>query len=199
VGGYANDTWKVRPNFTINLGIRLEHETVPLGEHTQTLNAVANTPGVIIFQNPQAQRVNPMPRVGLAYSPGKSGKTSIRAGFGVSYDVLYDNQGILSLPPELSTTVDVTGQNQGGFLANGGIAPNASGVPLTLAQLKAGTGAYINNEVRPHARHRPPGAGSVEPPIHSYSLERPAGIFHRAQPGHAQFTHQQPYQPDQRV
>ena len=149
VGGYANDTWKIRPNFTINLGIRLEHETIPLSEHTQTLNAVADTPGVIIFQNPQAQRVNPMPRVGLAYSPGKSGKTSIRAGFGVSYDVLYDNQGLLSLPPELTTTVDVTGQNQGGFLANGGIAPNATGVALTPAQLRAGTGAYINNEVRP--------------------------------------------------
>jgi hypothetical protein len=149
VGGYANDTWKIRPNFTLSLGIRLEHETVPLGEHTQTLNAVSNTPGVIIFQNPQAQRINPMPRVGLAYSPGKSGKTSIRAGFGVSYDVLYDNEGILSLPPELSTTVDVTGLNQGGFLANGGIAPNASGVPLTPAQLRAGTAAYINNEVRP--------------------------------------------------
>ena len=141
VGGYANDTWKIRPNFTLNLGIRLEHETVPLGEHSQTLNAVSNTPGVIMFQNPQAQRINPMPRVGLAYSPGKSGKTSIRAGFGISYDVAYDNQGILSLPPELSTTVDVTGFNQGGFLANGGIAPNATGVALTPAQLKAGTGS----------------------------------------------------------
>jgi len=149
VGGYANDTWKVRPNFTVNLGIRLEHETVPLSAHTQTLNAVANTPGVIVFQNPQAQRINPMPRIGLAYSPGKSGKTSIRAGFGISYDVAYDNQGILSLPPELSTTVDVTGLNQGGFLANGGIAPNATGVALTPAQLRAGTGAYVPNEIRP--------------------------------------------------
>ena len=29
-----------------------------------------------------------MPRIGLAYSPGTSGKTSIRAGFGRSFDVL---------------------------------------------------------------------------------------------------------------
>ena len=67
-----------------------------------------------------------MPRVGLAYSPGKSGKTSIRAGFGINYDVLYDNLGLLSLPPEITTTVDVTGESGQGFLAGGGIAPNAS-------------------------------------------------------------------------
>jgi hypothetical protein len=149
VGGYANDTWKISPNLTINLGVRLEHETIPLSEHSQTLNAVANTPGVITFQNPQAQRVNPMPRIGLAYSPGKSGKTSIRAGFGTNYDVLYDNQGLLSLPPELTTTVDVTGFAQQGFLAGGGIAPNASGAALTNDELRAGTGAYIPNQVRP--------------------------------------------------
>jgi hypothetical protein len=149
VGGYVNDSWKIKPNLTLNIGLRLEHETVPLSDHTQVLNAVSNTPGVITFQNPQAQRINPMPRVGLAYSPGKSGNTSIRAGFGISYDVGYDNQGILSLPPELTTTVDVTGLAQQGFLAGGGIAPNATGTVPSPADLRAGTGAYIPNEVRP--------------------------------------------------
>lgn len=147
--GYINDTWKVTPNFTVNLGVRLEHETLSQSEHTQVLNAVSNTPGVITFQDPTVQAVNPMPRIGLAYSPGKSGKTSIRAGFGIGYDVAYDNQGLLSLPPELTTTVDVTGLAQQGFLAHGGIAPNASGVALTPAQLRAGTGAYIPNQIRP--------------------------------------------------
>jgi hypothetical protein len=148
-GGFVNDTWKVNPNFTVNIGIRLEHETLPLSEHSQVLNAVSNVPGVITFQDPKVKAIQPMPRLGLAYSPGKSGKTSIRAGFGINYDVLYDNQGLLSLPPELSTTVDVTGQSGQGFLAGGGIAPNASGVALTPAELRAGTGAYIPNQVRP--------------------------------------------------
>jgi hypothetical protein len=148
-GTYANDTWKITPNLTLNIGIRLEHETVPESVHTQTLNAVSNTPGVITFQNPQAQRINPQPRIGIAYSPGKSGKTSIRAGWGINNDVLYDNLGILSLPPELTTTVDVTGFAQQGFLAGGGIAPNASGQALSPADLRAGTGAYIPNQVRP--------------------------------------------------
>lgn len=147
--GYASDTWKISPNLTLNLGVRLEHMTLPESEHTQVLNAVSNTPGVITFQDPTTQAVNAMPRIGLAYSPGKSGKTSIRAGWGIGYDVPYDNLGILSLPPELTTTVDVTGLAQQGFLAHGGIAPNASGEALSPADLRAGTGAYIPNQIRP--------------------------------------------------
>ncbi len=147
--GYFNDVWKASPNLTFNFGLRLEHITLPQSEHTQVLNAVSNTPGVIIFQDPSVPSVSPMPRAGVAYSPGKSGQTSIRAGFGINYDVLYDNQGLLSLPPQLSTTVDVTGLDQGNFLANGGIKPNAAGVPLTPAQIRAGTGGYVPNEVRP--------------------------------------------------
>ena len=54
-----------------------------------------------------------MPRVGIAYSPGTSGKTSIRAGFGRSFDVLVDNFGLLTLPPQFTTTVDVTGARPG--------------------------------------------------------------------------------------
>jgi hypothetical protein len=37
------------------------------------------------------------------------------------YDVLYDNQGLLTLPPQANHTIDVAGKNKSGFLANGGI------------------------------------------------------------------------------
>ena len=37
-----------------------------------------------------------MPRIGVAYSPGTSGKTVIRAGFGRNFDVLPDNFGLLT-------------------------------------------------------------------------------------------------------
>ena len=53
-----------------------------------------------------------MPRIGVACSPGTNGKTSVRAGFGINYDVLFDNLGLLSLPPQLSTTQDVTGHDR---------------------------------------------------------------------------------------
>ena len=103
-GFFANDTWRIRSNFTVNIGLRYEYQTIPYSEKLQTLNAISNVPGVITFGEPQPQKNAVMPRIGIAYSPGKSGKTSIRAGFGLFYDVLYDNQGLLSLPPQFITT-----------------------------------------------------------------------------------------------
>jgi outer membrane receptor protein involved in Fe transport len=104
---YANDQWKVTPNLTVNLGLRWEFTSVPYSERLQSLNSISNVPGLITFAEPQPQYKNFGPRIGVAYSPGTSGKTSIRAGFGINYDVLYDNIGILNLPPQYSTTVDL--------------------------------------------------------------------------------------------
>ena len=133
----------------MNLGVRYEYQTIPYSERLQTENAISNVPGLITFGEPQPQGNAIMPRIGIAYSPGTSGNTSIRAGYGLFYDVLYDNQGLLTLPPQSTTTVDVTGLDQGGFLLNGGIAPNATGAVLTQAEARAGTGGYVPNGTRP--------------------------------------------------
>ena len=150
-GVYLNDNWKATQHLTVNLGLRYEYQTVPYSETLQPRNAISNVPGVIVFQKPTAMTTAWMPRVGLAYSPGTSGKTSIRAGFGRSFDVLVDNFGLLSLPPQATTTVDRTGEDSSGFLATGGIAPNASAAALTQAQARAGTGGYVPNQVRPQS------------------------------------------------
>jgi hypothetical protein len=146
---FANDTWKIRPNLSLNIGVRYEYQTIPYSERLQTENAISNVPGVITFGQPQPQGDAIMPRIGIAYSPGTSGKTSIRAGYGLFYDVLYDNQGLLTLPPQATTTVDVTGLDKGGFLASGGIPASAKGASLTQAQARAGTGGYVPNGTRP--------------------------------------------------
>ena len=154
---YVQDSWKIRKNFTVDLGLRHEYTTVPVGERSQILNSIANVPGFLTFGVPQPQSKNFAPRIGLAYSPGNSGTTSIRAGFGLAYDVLYDNIGILALPPELSTTADVT--NSGpplsgapNFLKNGGISPNVQvSSSLTPAQARANTSAYIPNQTLPYS------------------------------------------------
>ncbi|MDQ6679203.1 MAG: carboxypeptidase regulatory-like domain-containing protein [Acidobacteriota bacterium] len=154
--GYVNDSWKVRPNFTVNLGLRYEFTSVPFGERSQILNNYASVPGVLSFNVPQPQYKNFAPRVGIAYSPGTSGNTSIRAGFGMSYDVIYDNVGLLSLPPQLSQTVDVTddgtpGASQPNFLKNGGIKPNASAGSLSVADARAGTSGYVPDQKLPYS------------------------------------------------
>ncbi|MGA2595414.1 MAG: carboxypeptidase regulatory-like domain-containing protein [Bryobacteraceae bacterium] len=148
-GYYANDSWKIKPNFTLNLGLRYEYQTVPYTERLQTENAIANVPGVLTFGQPQPQGNAFMPRVGIAYSPGTSGKTSIRAGFGMYYDVLYDNQGLLTLPPEANHTIDEGGNAGSGFLANGGIPASANAGALTPAQAIAETSGYVPNQTRP--------------------------------------------------
>lgn len=150
-GMYLNDSWKATQHLTVNVGLRYEYNTVPHSEQMQTVNAISSVPGVLVFQKPTAMKTAWMPRVGLAYSPGTSGKTSIRAGIGRSFDVLVDNFGLLTLPPQDTTTVDNTGDATGSFLAKGGIPPNASAAALTAAQARAGTSGYVPNQVRPES------------------------------------------------
>jgi hypothetical protein len=153
---YANDQWKVNQHLTLNLGLRWEFTSIPYSTRSQTLNSISNVPGLLSFNEPQPQYKNFAPRIGVAYSPGSSGKTSIRAGFGMNYDVIFDNIGILNLPPQLSTTVDLLSFNPDGlgpnFLANGGITPNNAKVgALSQAEARAATSAYVPDQKLPYS------------------------------------------------
>jgi hypothetical protein len=148
---YVNDIWKVRPNLSINLGVRYEYTSTPYGWTQQSLNAVANDPGLLTFGSPQAPVHDFMPRIGFAYSPGTSGNTSIRGGFGMGYDVLYDNIGTLSRPPQIGSTINCPNPVcQNPFLANGGIPPqNLSGISvLDQATARARTSSFLPNNVK---------------------------------------------------
>ncbi len=144
-GFHGNDSWKISPNLTIIIGLRYEYLTVPIGEQPQTLNQVSSVPGLIELNKPQPMGLAFMPRIGVAYSPGTSGRNVIRAGFGRNFDVLPDNFGLLTGPPQFTTTVDCTGGPQtgctqaggpgAGFLANGGIKPNSTVTVPSLADL----------------------------------------------------------------
>jgi hypothetical protein len=151
-GWYVNDIWKIRPNLSLNLGLRYEYLSVPFGWTQQSLNAVANDPGLITFNTPQAPKKDFMPRIGFAYSPGKSGNTSIRGGFSMGYDVLYDNIGSLSRPPQIGFTVNCPDPacNASAFLANGGIPPQqSSGITvMNQADARANTSSYLPEKVQ---------------------------------------------------
>jgi hypothetical protein len=168
--GYVNDTWRMTPKITINGGLRYEFTSVPVGERTQALNSAASVPGLITFAKPQPAYKSFAPRLGINWAPDD--KTSVRAGFGVAYDVLFDNLGTLSFPPQLSATNDVgnAGNPQPGdpnFLANGGLPPGKGGIaqfclPNTgpgfnvpcspdIPGQRAATAAFIPNQVVPYA------------------------------------------------
>src|SRR5581483_1030342 len=156
---FANDTFKATSHMSVNLGLRYEYTTTPIGENRQSLNLISNAPNVIVpqvnqplvFTNPQAPKNNWAPRIGIAYSPGSNGDTSIRAGFGLAYDTLYDNIGILAVPPQVGATRSVTPTATApGFLAGGGLPGGGTGITNIpdQATARALTGNWIPPQVK---------------------------------------------------
>ncbi len=87
---FANDSIRLRPNLTVNLGVRYEFINSPV----EVDGLLSNLPcllcparvGEPLFDNPSLKSFSP--RVGVAWSPGESQNTSLRAGFGIFYDQL---------------------------------------------------------------------------------------------------------------
>jgi hypothetical protein len=148
---YANDIWKVNQHLNLNVGVRYEYTSTPYGWTQQALNSIADAQGLISFASPQAPKKDFAPRVGFAYAPGTDGRLSIRGGFGIAYDVLYDNIGVLSRPPQIGSTVDCPLTcTDNAFLAKGGIPfQNLSGITvLDQATARAHTSSYLPSNVK---------------------------------------------------
>jgi hypothetical protein len=147
---FANDNWKVTRNLTVNLGVRYEFNGVAQGMRLFNEDAAASTPGIITFAAPKSQKDNFAPRIGFAYSPGNSATTSIRGGFSMAYDQIFDNVGTNATPPQASATVNATGPATG-FLASGGIPLTALPANPTAAQLRSASSSYLPNQQEGYA------------------------------------------------
>jgi hypothetical protein len=97
LGLYAEDSWRVTHQLTFNYGLRYQTTWgLFAGEgRTEAENAAYITLKAlqipIVPSVPQDYRKQIAPRLGVAYSPGKGGKTVLRAGFGLYYDDLAQN------------------------------------------------------------------------------------------------------------
>jgi hypothetical protein len=91
LGFYIGDSWKLLPNLTISPGLRYVRDT---GRTDSDLPAIpeinAAFPGLgNRVNNPNK---NFAPQIGIAWDPGKNGKTVLRAGAGLFYEnVIYNN------------------------------------------------------------------------------------------------------------
>lgn len=98
-GFFVQDDWRVRDDLTLNLGLRYE----PTGDVTEVDGKLAQ---LIDFASPTASAEdtevvdaivkNPSlknfaPRIGFAWDVGGSGKTAVRGGAGVFYDLITAN------------------------------------------------------------------------------------------------------------
>jgi outer membrane receptor protein involved in Fe transport len=117
--GFLQDEWRLTKRLTLNLGVRYEYNSPKLDTQGRTFSVIPgvttpstvfpNAPlGMLFPGDPNAPRGvnypdknNWAPRVGFAWDPKGDGKTSVRGGFGMFYDILKgeDNLQFNGQPP----------------------------------------------------------------------------------------------------
>lgn len=137
---FAQDSWKIRPNITLNYGIRYDYEiteqipTLPLRDPLSgiTLSAdqvLAAQDAMGVQQGFPRDKNNWAPRLAIAWDPASNNKTVIRAAFGMFYD-----HPLLAIA--FNSDIADAVQQQQGILTPGSPAPNSL---LNAAQVFQGT------------------------------------------------------------
>ena len=101
---FGQDEWHIRKTLVLTLGLRYEYNTPKTDTEGRSYSIIpgeqsrrfVNAPTGLVFPgDPGAPRgtnfpdkTNFAPRVGFAWDPTGSGKTSVRGGFGMFYDIL---------------------------------------------------------------------------------------------------------------
>jgi hypothetical protein len=170
VGGFAQDSWQVRSNLTLNYGLRWElmrywsekYNQIPTFIPGQESKVFPTAPPGLVYPTdpgvpntlvPQKNRFSL--RLGLAFSPNKTdgwlgkifggpGKTSIRAGYGIFFSVIQGNTIAFDEPQPpygLSYTSPVPPLFATPFIAATGEPAKANPFPLTFPPF----GASVSN------------------------------------------------------
>ena len=123
--GFFQDEWRLKKNFSLNLGIRYEYNQPKLDTQGRSFSIIpglqsqvfTGAPVGMVFPGDKGAPVGTnfpdkndwAPRIGFAWDPKGDGKTSVRGGFGVFYDVLKgeDNLQFNGQPPFFSSTAPI--------------------------------------------------------------------------------------------
>jgi hypothetical protein len=92
-GAYINDDWKVSSRLTVSLGLRYEL-SMPITEQNNLATNFLPSAGLVqlgssgLPQLYKADKNNFGPRAGFAWDPAGDGRTSVRAGYALTYDTV---------------------------------------------------------------------------------------------------------------
>ena len=142
---FAQDSWKIRPNLTVNYGVRYDYEiteqisTLPL---TDPLSGISLTAAQVLAaqdamgvqQGFPRDKNNWAPRLAVAWDPWNNGKTVFRGAFGMFYD-----HPLLAIA--FNSDIADAVQQQQGILTPGSPSPTAL---LNAVQVFQGTVVICN-------------------------------------------------------
>jgi len=153
---YADDKMKLRPNLTLDIGLRIEFTTGWNEADGRAANYIPGTNGVLesaplaghsAFTANHATHLLG-PRIGIAWDPFHNGKTAIHAGFGTYYSLIDDLAFLLNSLPPYNGSLTFSGPLSS-FLP---IQPNAAVPPACGPNIPAPCTTYAPQGVQPDAR-----------------------------------------------
>ena len=150
--GFFQDDWRISPRLTANLGIRYELNTVMKEDHNLLGNFDPNIGLVQVGQQISSpyngDHNNWAPRIGLAWDVTGKGKTVVRVGGGIVYEIPPFNTfiGYFGVNNASTPGISVIPTGAVGVQPGGGtIVAGAVDTPLTPADLNPGPVFTVSN------------------------------------------------------